>query len=169
MGVVGSGFFCTPASSGRTEDWRSSLRPDRQGPAALGPCPEHSEVLASCSHATPQSHCFPCLLFLFTLKPTMLTLRQAAFQNSLALRILGMNLRTTRWQWSFIWEQISPSNILVKKKESIPLSNLALWLFSLVILDSLDSGSFVTFQSAKKGKDDYLFFPVYFKDFIKHF
>lgn len=51
----------------------------------------------------------------------------------------------------------------------MPLSNLVMWLFSLVILDNLDSRNFVTFQSAKKGKDEYRFFPVYFEDCIKHF
>ena len=43
-------------------------------------------------------------------------LLQTAFQSSPALPILGVNLRTTRWQWSFIWELISPSKILVKKR-----------------------------------------------------
>lgn len=71
-----------------------------------------SEVLDSCSYITPQSHCTLCLLFLFTLMPHTLTL-QTAFQNGPVLPILGVTMRATRGQWSFIWEQISPSKILV--------------------------------------------------------
>lgn len=44
--------------------------------------------------------------------PHTLTL-QTAFQNGPVLPILGVTMRATRGQWSFIWEQISPSKILV--------------------------------------------------------